>query len=140
MAITVFQAAAENILANMAADLLAKDATFDDSTASNENAQILTVLWALVKVIKARQHAAPTTNVAAARDRLLELVGGHTSKALISLVTEIDEVYNEMYTLFNSVDQNLTNDDDEIWGNALGTRGPINGPIMGSPNFMPAAL
>jgi len=139
MAVTAFQTNSETNLANMAADLLAYFGTdMDSATDTNENAQILTVLWALVKVIKARQHAAPHVAVDTAtlgRDRLLELVGGHTAKALTSLITEIDEVYNEFYKIFNSVDQNLTNDDDEIWGAALGTRGPVGGPIMGSPNY-----
>jgi len=140
MTITVFQTNSEVLLGQMAADLLAKTATFDDATDTNENAQILTVMWALVKVIKARQHAAPhvASDVAVGgvgRDRLFELVGGHAANAFAALVNQIDEVYNEFYALFNSVDQNLTNDDDEIWGTALGTRGPIGGPIMGSPNY-----
>lgn len=136
MAVTAFQTNTETNLANMAADLLAYlGTTLDDSTAGNENAQILTVMWALVKVFKARQHAAPTTNSGTARDRLLELVGGVSAKAWGEVLINIDAIYNEFYVLFNSVDQNLTNDDDEIWGTALGTRGPVGGPIHGSPNY-----
>lgn len=135
MAITVFQTNTETLLAQMAADLLAANATADDGTAQNENAQFLVVLWALVKFIKARQHAAPTTGSGFARDRVLELVGGITHAAMLRLVNDIDAVYNEMYVLFNSVDQNLTDDTDEIWGASLGTRGPVAGPIMGSPNY-----
>jgi hypothetical protein len=139
MTITAFQTNSETNLANMAADLLAFFGTdLDGATDSNENAQILTVMWALVKVIKARQHAAPHVAADAGklgRDRLFELIGGHTANAFMALVNQIDEVYNEFYVAFNSVDQNLTNDDDEIWGTALGTRGPVGGPILGSPNY-----
>lgn len=128
MAITAFQTNTETKLAQMAADLLALTATFDDGTAQNENAQILTWFYQLVKVIRVRQRHAVTTNTGTAKDRIGDLVGGHTAQVLMYLASEIDEVYNEMFTLFNSVDD-PTN--DSPFGTNLGDNGtgPVGGPL-----------
>lgn len=138
MTITAFQTNSENGLAAMAGDLLAKDATWDDSTASNENAQILVLLYQLVRAIKVRQVAAPTTNSGNARDRVFEVVGGHTAAAMMRLFTDIDPIFNELYTMFNSVDDAA----DSIFGTNLGDNGtgPVGGPIFGSPNYTAGPL
>lgn len=138
MAITAFQTASETPLAAMAADLLAFDATFDDSTAQNENAQILVWLWQLVKVIRVRQrHAIVNTDqmvesaaiASSKRDRIFRHVGEHTHFAMMQLCSMIYPVYNELYAKFNSVDDPL----DSPFGTNLGDNGtgPVGGPLHG---------
>lgn len=138
MTITAFQTNSETPLAAMAGDLLAKDATFDDSTQQNENAQILVWLWQLVKVIRARQrHAiviseqsvAAGTNPASKGDRIFKYVGEHTHFATMHLCAMIVPVYVELYAAFNSVDESA----DSPFGTNLGDNGtgPVGGPIHG---------
>lgn len=130
MTITAFQTATETALAGAAADLLTFDATFDDSTAQNENAQILVWLYMLVKVIRARQrHAVTTQTIASKKDRIFAYVGEHTSYAMMQLCAMIQPVYNELYAVFNSNDTQA----DDPWGTNLGTNGsgPVGGPLHG---------
>lgn len=139
MAVTVFQTNSETKLANMAADLLAKDATFDDSTAQNENAQILTWLWQFVKVIRVRQrHAIVNTDQSVAAgsiplskaDRVFRNAGEHTHYVMMQLASMIVPVYAEMYALFNSNDDSAS---DSPFGTNLGDNGtgPVGGPVHG---------
>lgn len=139
MAVTAFQTNSETKLAAMAANLLAKDATFDDSTAQNENAQILVWLYQLVKVIRVRQRAAIVntdqmvdagTIVSSKRDRIFRYVGEHTHFAMMQLCAMIQPVYNELYAAFNNVDNPAT---DSPFGTNLGDNGtgPVGGPLHG---------
>lgn len=136
MTITAFATNTETGLAGAAADLLAKDAHFDDSTMQNENAQILVWLYMLVKVIRVRQRNAIVytdqavdagTIDSTKRDRIFRYVGEHTHLAMMQLCAMIQPVYNELYAAFNSNDTQA----DDPWGTALGTNGPIGGPLHG---------
>lgn len=138
MTITAFQTNTETALAGAAADLLVKDATFDDSTMQNENAQILVWLYMLVKVIRVRQRNAivytdqmvdAATIVSSKRDRIFRYVGEHTHFAMMQLCAMIQPVYNELYAAFNANDTQA----DDPWGTNLGTNGtgPVGGPIHG---------
>ncbi len=127
MTVTAFATNTETGLAGAAADLLAKDATFDDATINNENAQILTWTYMLVKVIRARQGEAVGSGVGSAVDRVFGFVGPHSRHAFMVLTSMIDELYNEFFVAFNSVDAVA----DDPWGSNLGTvgTGPVGGPI-----------
>ncbi len=128
MTVTAFQTNTETKLAQMAADLLALTATFDDAASDNENAQLLTVFYALMTAIRARQRHAVTTGTGTKRDRIFEMAGAHTQFAIMHLASMHEEIYNELYALFNSVDDPAN---DSIWGTNLLTNGtgPVNGPV-----------
>lgn len=132
MTVTAFQTNSETKLAQMAADLLAFDATFDDSTNQNENAQILVWLWQFVKVVRVRQRHALTafTTPASKKDRAFEYVGQHTHFAMMQLCAMIQPVYNELYAIFNSNDDSAS---DSPFGTNLGDNGtgPVGGPLHG---------
>ena len=130
MAVTAFQAASENRLANMAADLLAKTATFDDAAANNENAQLLVWAYQLIKVFRVRQRHAATAGVTTAKDRAFTLVGPYTEAAFMVIASMTDQIYGEFLTLFNDVDD-PTN--DSPFGTNLGDNGtgPVDGPVHG---------
>jgi len=131
MAITAFQTNTETGLAAAAADLLAAGATFDDAAANQENAQLLVWVWMLVKAIRTRQNGTPASGTGTAKDRVFELVGGHSAAAMLPLMTMIEDVYAEFLALFNDVDAA----GDDPWGTNILTNGtgPENGPVHGQP-------
>jgi hypothetical protein len=130
MAITAFQTNAETKLAGIAADLLAKTATYDDSAADNENAQLLVWAYQLIKVLRVRQMHAPTSGTATAADRAFKLIGPHTERAFLVLASMIKPIYSEFVTAFNGVDDPT----DSPFGANLGDQGtgPVDGPVHGT--------
>ena len=127
MAVTAFQTNTETGLANAAADLVARDTDHDANAAAHENSQLLVWVWMLVKALRARQKATAGSGTVLGKDRLFELLGGHTVAALLPLMTMIEDVYQEFFVYFNETDTQA----DDPWGTNILTHGtgPENGPV-----------
>lgn len=122
MAVTDFAAGIEAGLNNIQGDFLAKNAALDDDAGEQENNQLLTLLYVVVKAIRARQRSSN------ARDRVLATyVGGHSERAFLPLFAMIEPVYQEFLAAADAEDTA----GDDPWDTNYLTKGtgPQSGPV-----------
>jgi hypothetical protein len=123
MAVTAFANDIHTKMNNIQGDLLAKDATWDGSAVLLEACQFTTLLYVVVKAIRALQVSSND------RNRFIGArIGPHTEYAIMGLASMWKKVYQELRAAANDVD---TPETDDPWDTDYLTRGtgPQGGPI-----------